>query len=247
VLLLFYCVLQYLQLDEFFKGISDKDELVGTIGNPRHLAGLLAICQPLFFEKKRENIFILVLLWLIIILADSATGLVAAFLVLLFWLFFKNKKLFFIILSVSSLSVLFLYLFNKSFFYNSARLEVWLKTLGFIKTKFITGFGLGAYDIMNLKRGLVQWRHAHNEYIQLIYELGVVGLVLVFWGIYDYFKNFAKIRTDLSIRFASIFFGYCLLCGVTFFGHLWQTSVIGILSYAGLYVIKNGVDNADKT
>ena len=69
---LFYCALQYFQLDEFLTGLSGQDELVGTLGNSSHLGGYLAIVQPIFFEKKLLNILALILLWLIIFLANSA-------------------------------------------------------------------------------------------------------------------------------------------------------------------------------
>lgn len=82
------------------------------------------------------------------------------------------------------------------------------------------------------------WRHAHQEYYQLIIELGIIGLVLAIWCIYDYFKTFTAFKTDLTIKFASIFFGFCILSLFSFPCHLWLMSTIGILSYSSIYIIK---------
>jgi len=239
ILLLFYCVLQYLKLDEFLRGVSGHDELVGVIGNPMHLAGLLALFQPLFFKKSRENILSLILLWLIILATGSATGLVAGVMVILFWLWFKNRKLAigFSILSFASLVAL--YVVKSSFFFNSERFRIWGQTFQIIKDKFITGFGLGTFGLSEINKGGMHWQHLHNEYYQIVFELGIIGLVLILWCIWDYFNKFNSLKTDLTIRLASMFFGFCLLCEVTFFSHLWVTSCIAMMAYGSLYALKN--------
>lgn len=247
IFLLFYCVLQYLRLDEFFAGINNSgDQLVGTIGNSMHLAGLLAILQPLFFKKNLENILSLILIWLLIIATGSATGLVAGLMVILFWLWFKNRKIAISILGLSSISLVVLHILNKSFFYNSQRFEVWKIAFGIIKDKFITGLGLGSVGAMRLSprypnSSNFYWQHLHNEYYQVVFELGLIGLGLVIWCLWDYFKIFNSFKTDLTIKLASIFFGFCLINLVTFFGHLWITSVLAIFSYASIYIINREV------
>jgi O-antigen ligase len=210
------------------------------------LAGLLAILQPLFFKKSLENILSLILIWLLIILTGSATGLVAGIAVVLFWLWFKSKKLSLVFLGVSCCSLITLFLFKSSFFYNSDRFRVWGLVFKAIKDKFITGLGLGSYGVSKIGDTGIHWQHTHNEYLQIVFEVGVIGLVLIIWCIWDYFKKFSSLKTDLTIKLTSIFFGFCLLCGVTFFSHLWQTSVIGMFAFASLYAIKNEVISADK-
>lgn len=249
ILLLLYCVLQFFKLDEFFNGLNNTgDQLVGTIGNSMHLAGLLAILQPLFFKKGWINIFSLIVLWLIILATGSATGLVAGLAVILFWLFFKKRKIAIITGGISFISLVILHFLKPNFFYNSQRFEIWKITFGIIKDKFITGFGLGSVGTIKLtpyypKEGNITWQHLHNEYYQVIFEIGLVGLVLVIWCIWNYFKKFNSLKTDLTIRLASVFFGFCLISLVTFFGHLWQTAVIGMFAYASIYCLNNEVKN----
>jgi hypothetical protein len=240
ILLLLYCTLQYLELDEFFKGINDTgDQLVGTIGNPMHLAGLLAILQPLCFKKSRENILALILLWILILTIGSATGLVTGIAVVLFWLWFKNKRNFIIFSGLSFGLLGYLLLIHPTFFGNSDRFRVWGLVWKAIKNKFITGFGLGTFGLSNIgSTGNFHWQHVHNGYLQAIFELGIIGLVLILWCIWDYFKKFSSLRTDLTIRLAGIFFGFCLINCVTFFCHLWITSVLAMFSFASLYCLR---------
>jgi O-antigen ligase len=241
IILLFYCVLQYLQLDEFFKGISgNQDELVGTIGNKSHLSGYLALCQPLFFEKKIVNILALILLWLIIFIAGSVSGLCCGFAILLFYLFFKKKWVYFTLILSSILSS-GIYLFVKCpyFFTSSHRVELWMEIFQKLRLKAITGYGLGYFETLKIYIERSVWRHFHNEYLQVVFEIGVIGLALLCWLIWDYFKNFRVLKTDLSIRLASMFFGYCILALFTFNAHLWILSGIGVMSYSFLYCLRD--------
>ena len=242
LLVLFYCVLQYLNLDQFFKWLDhplgDIDALVGTIGNQSHLAGLLAIVQPLFFSKKREDILSLVLLWLVIFLTGSASGVIFGFGVLLFWLFFKNFKLAIDLSIVGIIALVFFIKTHGSFFNPTGRLEIWATAFGKFKTQAITGTGIGSFGLLNIQQQGT-WRHLHNEYYQVAFELGIIGLVLLIWCVIDYFKKFNIIKTDLTIKLASMFFGFCLLSSLNFVGHLWQTSIIAIFAYAGIYCILN--------
>ena len=65
---LFYCLLQVFNLDQFYipLELTDNDSLVGTIGNSHHLAVYLAICQPLFFRKGWFNYISLIVLWVVV-------------------------------------------------------------------------------------------------------------------------------------------------------------------------------------
>ena len=248
ILLLFYCVLQYLKLDEFLKGINNTgDQLVGTIGNSMHLSGLLAILQPLFFKKNRENILSLILLWLIIFATGSASGLIAGVAVILFWLWFKKRKIAIIASGISFVSLIVLHLTHNKFFFNSDRFRVWSLVWKTVKDKFITGFGLGTYGLSGIGDTGIHWQHVHNEYYQIVFELGLIGLILILCCIWDYFRKFNSLKTDLTIRLASIFFGFCLINCVTFFCHLWLTSTIAMMAYAGIYTIKNEVQIENKT
>ena len=247
LLLLFYCVLQYLRLDEFFNGMSGHDELVGTIGNASHLAGYLAIVQPIYFKKGLINILSLVLLWLIILIAGSASGIVVGLAVALFWLFMQKDKIWALLGSISAFGIItFIGIKYSQFFTSSHRIELWQLAFKTFKNHLITGLGLGSFGVQNFQLG-GHWRHAHNEYFQLSAELGLVGLVLLIWCLREYFRMFRTFKTDLTIKLASMFFGFCLLAMFTFNAHLWMLSSIGMTGYSFLYCLKNEVNLENQT
>lgn len=243
ILVLFYCILQYLKLDEFLKGLSSHDELVGTIGNTSHLAGYLAIIQPIFFHKR--GIIPLILLWLVIILAGSASGVFVGIAVILFWLFLKQKyKLLITGLSLSLLGFVVVVSRFSQFLSSSHRFELWTLVFDKFKDKAITGWGLGTFGAFQFKLpydSVSVWRHTHNEFYQIAFEMGLIGLVLVLWIIWDYFKTGLGIRNNTCITLLSIGLGICLLSLFSFPIHLWQISVIGMFVYSSIFVIKNEV------
>lgn len=240
LLLLGYCVLQVLSLDPFFKDASisnNPDQLVGTIGNPGHLGALLAIIQPFFFNNKLA----LILLWILLILTHSASGVVVGIIVLLFYLWHKRNYYFYTLLSISSIAGIIALYLHREFFTFSSRLWVWQKTWELFQTgkSQIIGLGLGSFNLLNLNQGATKrWGHLHQEYLQILFEAGIIGLCLVIWCIYDYFKTFREKRDDLTIKIASIFLGFCLLGLFSFPAHLWLISLFGVLSYSLLYAIK---------
>ena len=242
IAVIFYCVLQYFMLDEFLKGLSLHDELVGTIGNSSHLAGYLAIVSPLFFDKK--GILPLILLWLIILLANSASGVFVGVAMVLFWLLMKKYYRWFwggLGLSLAGVGIVVVKFPN--FLNLSHRLEIWKLAFETFKDKAITGFGLGSFALMKFQNlpDVSIWRHLHNEYYQVAFEVGLIGLVLILWCIWEYFRTFRILKTDLTIRLATIFFGFCLLALFTFPVHLFQLAMIGMISYSFIFVIKNEV------
>ena len=244
-----YCILQILNLDQFYTAVYDKqglalgtigqDALVGTIGNATHLAGYLAICQPLFFKKNWFNGIALTILWFVIIMTKSASGLCVALAVLWFWLLLKKQYKWFLFIIIICLIPVTLYWQRIPEFIDPAgRLSIWKILLKIFKTRPITGWGLGMVRAMNIKEAGT-WSHAHNEYLQVAVELGIVGLGIVVWGIVDYFRRFWKLRNDdLAIKMAEIFFGFCLLGLFLFPAHLFLMATIGILTYSGIYVLE---------
>lgn len=239
LIILFYCVLQVYGLDQFLKGLSGHSELVGTVGNPSHLAGYLALCQILFFKKERLNILALIMLWLILIMTNSASGVIVGIAILLFYLLMKRRYIFSGI--IGGLCLLSLPFLNYKFFTFSHRLELWKILYEKFSLKAITGSGLGVMNFWQPKPQTSIWRHAHQAYYQVAVEIGIIGLVVVIWCIWEYFSLFKTFKTDLTIKLASIFFGFCILGLFTFSAHLWLISALGMFSYSGLYTLKNEV------
>lgn len=241
-----YSYLQKLNLDQFYKGLGGVkyDELVGTIGNTSHLAGYLAMCQPLFFKKSKFNILALVMLWGVLIMCKSASGLLTGLAIVLFYLLLKKRyKETMLIFIVSLIPVVLFRDRLNDFFTFSGRLEIWKLLFERFKEKPITGWGLGIINAFKIKPEGSLWRHAHQEYYQYAIETGLIGLSLIVWAIIDYFRNFRTLKTDLAIKLASIFFGFCFLGLFTFCSHLWLLASMGIISYSFLYALKGEIQN----
>lgn len=65
------------------------------------------------------------------------------------------------------------------------RAVVWRDSLSGIRDHFWTGSGFGTFPVLyprykSIPMGL-QWRQAHNDYLQLFFETGVVGFFLLGW------------------------------------------------------------------
>ena len=237
-----YCVLQLFNLDQFYTplgsrpGYNIKDYLVGTIGNPHHLSGYLAICSPLFFNRKGWfNHVGLVLTWIIIGFTGSATGVAVAITVFGFWLCFSKKyiKLGLLLFSCIILAIIFREKLATFFSFNH-RIETWGILFEKFRERPITGFGLGILNAWKVRPQTSTWHHAHFEYFQVAIELGIIGLSLVVWAIIDYFRIFIRNRTNLNIRLASIFFGFLLICFTSFPAHLWLLASMGMVGYSFL-------------
>lgn len=74
---------------------------------------------------------------------------------------------------------------------NSQRLEIWKQSWEFIKKEPLTGIGIGNYPlVLNQKVELAKaGSTAHNIYLHVWSEIGVVGLVLllfIFWKVFHY-------------------------------------------------------------
>jgi len=74
------------------------------------------------------------------------------------------------------------------------RTFIWLDTLSIIKDFPILGTGLGTYSLsFSLYKKVAHWptiiQHAHNDYLELLSETGIVGFLLVTWGIVMFYKQ----------------------------------------------------------
>ena len=65
------------------------------------------------------------------------------------------------------------------------RLNYWLDTLKIIKTAPWAGIGLGNFN-------LISARYAHNSYLQIWAEMGILGIVSFLWLIFAIIKSAVK-------------------------------------------------------
>lgn len=166
-----------------------------------------------FFDKKKPALGILFILIFIvflfaIVMAGSRTGLACWFFMLLVFFFFllltnKSKGAAISLLIVSVLTVLIAVYFGWEVFARriealsldietwEGRVTVWAEIIRMIPDFFWTGAGLGnfgyVYPVYQSPDIVYRWVHAHQDYLELMIELGIPGmalLILTFLGIF---------------------------------------------------------------
>lgn len=161
---------------------------------PGALGGYLAMVIPLLLIDKNR-------IWLVlpVFLALFLTGSLGAFLslfcalIIYFCLGGKLKKSKIAILFGSFISIIIIFIYRSAagiehiqpFFSTVARLNYWKETLGIIQAHPLSGAGLGNF---NLKAS----RYAHNSYLQIWAETGVLGLFAFAWIAYTVLKSCVK-------------------------------------------------------
>lgn len=84
---------------------------------------------------------------------------------------------------------------EKSGFLES-RGPIWRDTLAMIRENWVTGVGLGAfetaYPIYSKGNGSVVVSQAHNDYLQMIADCGVLGGAIAIWFVIVLFKNLVR-------------------------------------------------------
>jgi O-antigen ligase len=185
--------------------------------------GLIAPFSLALFQQTKKKIWLIS--FIIIILADLLTftrggyfGLLIGLLIslILFWpqINILTKHLFFLAM-LGLLLILFIpnnfivNRFNSSF--NSVdnsvnhRLEIWQETGEIIKENLWLGVGLGAYShIINPRADYRMPIYAHNTYLDIWVEVGLIGLTFFLGLLFFVFLNFYRHRRKIFPKFAII-------------------------------------------
>lgn len=261
LLMLFYCSLQALNIDPFFKVLTNLPypqagpAVVGTIGNATHLAGFLGICLPLFFRKRFKDISVIVLIAVILLFFTNFTGSIAISGVIValgsagYYLFRINKRLLIALVCISTVIFTIAYISRSEYtfaFDSGGRIGYWKTYFNMSKDTFLFGKGLGSVNVVSQTHPDVprNVRHLHNEYLQIHFEAGFIALMILLYALWEFFKlKIKKDRTSLVLR--AMFFGFIVSCLFNFQGHLWVITTVAMFCYAGIYAIKNEELNYD--
>ena len=258
VVLVAYGFLQAGNLDQFltnFETVTKRDVIVGTIGNPSLFSTYLSLLVPLFLWKRwwipaGATVLLLVLLacWY-----AAVAGLLAFSLVWLWWTWHEHRRTFWVSLSLSLLGGIGLLLTQHQHLTSrllNGRWEAWSAYWPVIKEHGITGAGIGFVMALsqNIASGpLFQWRHAHNEYLQVWLEQGLIGLAIIGWLLLDLGRRAWRMsHTDTWLALTGILIAFLFNSLISFPAHLWMTGSFGFLAYCGLLTLEDahGAANA---
>lgn len=163
---------------------------------PNTLAGYLGMIILLALTLDRKNrIWFIIPLSFALLLTKSLGALLSIFLALGIYFYlqgkFENRKTFLLFGLLTIIGLVFMarittqkqYL--QPIFSTVMRLNYWKDTLRIIKAKPLTGVGIGNFN-------LTLSRYAHNSYLQVWAEMGILGVVSILWLIIAVFKSSFK-------------------------------------------------------
>lgn len=163
----------------------ERKRVFFPFASPNILAGYLILCIPLLLITKNRYrlLFLSILLWTLF-LTKSIGASLSLFLGMMVCLFLKEKPVIKKIMLLVALAgcFIFILMINRQtsikghtlpFFSLNQRLEYWGETFKIIKERPF-GIGLGNFD-------LPLSRYAHNSYLQLWAETGILGLFSFLW------------------------------------------------------------------
>ena len=244
-----YGVCQSLGWDQWYatNGVGNSTTLVWAgFGNPGYLALYLAMLLPLclLFSSKRYLLYAaLMLLTIFLTQARYAWGVavvgVGSSLLARWWKRLPWWGQMGAALSSSSLVVALAYVGYPILIADETRLPLWSKALALLHPTYgigaknalsMTGYGLNALPI--LLGSSVQW--AHNEWVQLVVEIGVIGTgltaLMVGWSVRDGWR--AATRSLLASGWFGVWMAFLAASLVHFPGHLPPLAFVGLCAWA---------------
>ena len=235
---LLYYIAEHKISDPFVTDFISRNRVFFPFVTPNALGGYLAMIIPLVLSNK-NRIWLVIPFFSALLLTKSIGALLSLFVGLIFYLFLtgKLKKIAFSDNSNERFSVVrkvfYTFLYHKKrgifllfgiltiiaviytqrasiskqhtqpIFSTMMRLSYWQDTLRIIIANPFTGIGLGNFN-------LAQSRYAHNSYLQIFAEMGILGIFAFFWIIvqsfmvgYKKLKLFEKQNYFIALLFFS--------------------------------------------
>lgn len=237
-----YIFIQAIGLDQWF-GVKEtaagvtNPHLAGFMGQPTIVSPFIAMCVPFALYGRKYVIALSMILSVILTKSMIAIGALLITL-LIFISLFRNKKLICVGIMSVVLSVGIAAFpqtrhaaWDKVVSESSGRFSMWptivddwkSPVIGGKKIYPVTGIGAGSFHYVFSPRLKNNWRQAHNEYLEVLYNFGLVGLFFFIMAIFHVIKNslpFAlKFGGDRVLAVLASLLCICICAGGTF---VWQ-------------------------
>jgi putative inorganic carbon (HCO3(-)) transporter len=168
---------------------------------PNTLAGYLIMIIPLALIHKNTTWYIIPLSFALF-LTKSLGAFFSIFLALIIYFClhgrFKKRSVLFLYGIMGIIALVFIARSAtqkehlQPIFSTVMRLSYWKETLGIIKDHPLVGIGAGNFN-------LAQSRFAHNSYLQIWAEMGILGIISILWFVFAILKSGFKINHSNNI------------------------------------------------
>ena len=187
-------------LQDIIKNLDSPNALGATLGNPTVLAPFLGMILPLAI-KNRSYISI-ILLSVAILMCFSMVCFGALTIGAISYVFYYNKKIALVLLVLLLGSLVFAFSSPKCqrFVNGGGRFATWRQAVkdvkginltGKVRSHSLTGLGVNSFsDVFRTAHKEVfqinKFREAHNEYVEIFFNHGLIGLVLIltYWALF---------------------------------------------------------------
>jgi len=176
--------------DQFILDFVNRKRVFFPFATPNMLGGYLAMILPLALIDKKK-IWVIILLSSAFLLTQSLGALLSLFFGIMVFFYLQEKlgkKAFFFLSGLLIITglVLIIRLATRRgqmhpVFSALMRLSYWKDTLQIIRLSPLTGVGLGNFNIAST-------RYAHNSYLQIWAEMGILGIGSILWLLTGIFK-----------------------------------------------------------
>ena len=199
----------------------------------------LAFAQALYATgRKRVYWYLLMALFIVgVILAFGREAWIELFLTMLIIIAFRTKNWATLLFLLVPLALLFVPgvsdFFDSSKVYGSDRLKIWADAITIWLRSPYLGIGAGNFQFFDRVYGIDKAGLAHNQYLEVMAEMGVQGLLCLLWILtimgWQAVKSFREARSTLSKSFTLAFLGFyiCFVFGGFFTGVLIPSAAAG--------------------
>jgi len=211
-----YVICQFFGLDQFYKEKIDnvlcitQPHLGGTLGSPTIVASFIAMLVPFAIHLKKW-VFVIAM-GTAVIMTKSIMSIGAMTGGILFYIFFVYKlRAAAVLLTIIVLLIGYGVKDKTKLLQTSGRITEWKYIVSEIKEdQALTGRGMGSYLYLHLMKHKCKFRQAHNDYLELAHNAGIIGLALFLTSIgYMIYLSFSVQRLNMVFVSSFVIIGLC--------------------------------------
>ncbi len=200
--------------DPYVKDCINQKRVFAPFINPNALGGYLAMTIALVLALKRRLLFIIPLA-LALLMTKSLGAILSLFSGVTLWYYLKKKlnKRTIAYLAALFIAITLIFLSRQATakeylslsFSALTRIDYWKDTLRIILIHPIIGAGIGCFGLYNTE-------YAHNLYLQMWAENGILGLISFLWLIFAVLKTgLQEFRSDKGKMYLASIVSSCVI------------------------------------